>query len=115
MLWDHNGVLQRELERLRLQLRESRAERGLPAGGKIQEGLVSLPSSQQEQGSLWIGVSMGAWHGLLCLSCCCQFWYWAAMGGKKGVMGGEEEGDGGNKAIPAQKLVMVTCGLGKWE
>lgn len=37
------------------------------------------------------------------------------MGGKKGVMGGEEEGDGGKKAIPAQKLVMVTCGLGKWE
>ncbi|XP_049673779.1 ninein-like protein isoform X8 [Accipiter gentilis] len=32
VLWDQNGVLQRELERLRLQLRESRAERGLPAG-----------------------------------------------------------------------------------
>ncbi|KAM9637300.1 ninein-like protein isoform 6-T6 [Morphnus guianensis] len=32
VLWDQNEVLQRELERLRLQLRESRAERGLPAG-----------------------------------------------------------------------------------
>ncbi|XP_074903043.1 ninein-like protein isoform X3 [Buteo buteo] len=32
VLWDQNGVLQRELERLRLQLRESRAERGPPAG-----------------------------------------------------------------------------------
>ncbi|XP_072713370.1 ninein-like isoform X10 [Ciconia boyciana] len=32
VLWDQNGVLRRELERLRLQLRESRAERGLPAG-----------------------------------------------------------------------------------
>ncbi|KAM6433153.1 ninein-like protein isoform 3-T3 [Rhynochetos jubatus] len=32
VLWDQNGVLWRELERLRLQLQESRAERGLPAG-----------------------------------------------------------------------------------
>ncbi|XP_052637045.1 ninein-like protein isoform X5 [Harpia harpyja] len=32
VLWDQNEVLQRELERLRLQLRESRAERGPPAG-----------------------------------------------------------------------------------
>ncbi|XP_009331988.1 PREDICTED: ninein-like protein [Pygoscelis adeliae] len=32
VLWVQNGVLQRELERLRLQLRESRTERGLPAG-----------------------------------------------------------------------------------
>ncbi|PKU41923.1 ninein-like protein isoform x1 [Limosa lapponica baueri] len=32
VLWDQNGMLWRELERLRLQLRESRAERGLPAG-----------------------------------------------------------------------------------
>ncbi|CAM9898838.1 unnamed protein product [Bubo scandiacus] len=32
VLWDQNGVLRRELERLRLQLWESRAERGLPAG-----------------------------------------------------------------------------------
>ncbi|KAM9019365.1 ninein-like protein isoform 2-T3 [Ara ararauna] len=33
VLWDQNGLLQRELERLYLQLQESRAERGLPAGG----------------------------------------------------------------------------------
>ncbi|XP_074786128.1 ninein-like protein isoform X2 [Athene noctua] len=32
VLWDQNGVLRRELEKLRLQLWESRAERGLPAG-----------------------------------------------------------------------------------
>ncbi|XP_075269533.1 ninein-like protein isoform X2 [Opisthocomus hoazin] len=32
VLWDQNGVLWRELERLRLQLQESRAERCLPAG-----------------------------------------------------------------------------------
>ncbi|XP_040453360.1 ninein-like protein isoform X3 [Falco naumanni] len=32
VLWDQNGVLRRELERLRLQLQESRAERGLLAG-----------------------------------------------------------------------------------
>ncbi|XP_069709031.1 ninein-like protein isoform X2 [Phaenicophaeus curvirostris] len=32
VLWDQNGMLWRELERLRLQLWESRAERGLPAG-----------------------------------------------------------------------------------
>ncbi|XP_049673774.1 ninein-like protein isoform X3 [Accipiter gentilis] len=38
VLWDQNGVLQRELERLRLQLRESRAERGLPAGGLSSQG-----------------------------------------------------------------------------
>ncbi|KAM6367445.1 ninein-like protein [Alca torda] len=37
-LWDQNGVLWRELERLRLQLRESRAERGLPAGGLSSQG-----------------------------------------------------------------------------
>ncbi|XP_061317393.1 ninein-like protein isoform X2 [Pezoporus flaviventris] len=33
VLWDQNGLLRRELERLYLQLQESRAERGLPAGG----------------------------------------------------------------------------------
>nr|XP_009914585.1 PREDICTED: ninein-like protein isoform X5 [Haliaeetus albicilla] len=38
VLWDQNGVLQRELERLRLQLRESRAERGPPAGGLSSQG-----------------------------------------------------------------------------
>ncbi|KAM9637299.1 ninein-like protein isoform 5-T5 [Morphnus guianensis] len=38
VLWDQNEVLQRELERLRLQLRESRAERGLPAGGLSPQG-----------------------------------------------------------------------------
>ncbi|XP_048790720.1 ninein-like protein isoform X5 [Lagopus muta] len=32
VLWDQNGVLQRELEELRLQLQEKRAERGLLAG-----------------------------------------------------------------------------------
>ncbi|OXB80851.1 UNVERIFIED_CONTAM: hypothetical protein H355_003762 [Colinus virginianus] len=32
VLWDQNNMLQRELEELRLQLQESRAERGLPAG-----------------------------------------------------------------------------------
>ncbi|KAM6129475.1 ninein-like protein isoform 2-T2 [Pterocles gutturalis] len=32
VLWDQNGVLRKELERLHLQLWESRAERGLPAG-----------------------------------------------------------------------------------
>ncbi|XP_029888503.1 nuclear mitotic apparatus protein 1-like isoform X12 [Aquila chrysaetos chrysaetos] len=38
VLWDQNGVLQRELERLRLQLQESRAERGPPAGGLSSQG-----------------------------------------------------------------------------
>ncbi|XP_052637047.1 nuclear mitotic apparatus protein 1-like isoform X7 [Harpia harpyja] len=38
VLWDQNEVLQRELERLRLQLRESRAERGPPAGGLSSQG-----------------------------------------------------------------------------
>ncbi|KAM4680560.1 uncharacterized protein AAGF69_001645 isoform 3-T7 [Amazona ochrocephala] len=33
VLWDQNGLLRRELKRLYLQLQESRAERGLPAGG----------------------------------------------------------------------------------
>ncbi|XP_062470338.1 ninein-like protein isoform X2 [Pezoporus occidentalis] len=33
VLCDQNGLLRRELERLYLQLQESRAERGLPAGG----------------------------------------------------------------------------------
>ncbi|XP_074720348.1 ninein-like protein isoform X5 [Strix uralensis] len=42
VLWDQNGVLRRELERLRLQLWESRAERGLPAGGLSSQG-SSLP------------------------------------------------------------------------
>ncbi|XP_051469930.1 ninein-like protein isoform X2 [Apus apus] len=42
VLWDQNGMLQRELERLRLQLQESRAEWGLPAGGLPSKG-SSLP------------------------------------------------------------------------
>ncbi|XP_014819891.1 PREDICTED: ninein-like protein [Calidris pugnax] len=42
VLWDQNGVLWRELGRLRLQLQESRAERGLPAGGLSSQG-SSLP------------------------------------------------------------------------
>lgn len=42
VLWDQNGMLRRELERLRLQLQESRAERGLPVGGKMQKGSVPL-------------------------------------------------------------------------
>ncbi|XP_074673480.1 ninein-like protein isoform X9 [Strix aluco] len=42
VLWDQNGVLRRELERLRLQLWESRAERGLPTGGLSSQG-SSLP------------------------------------------------------------------------
>ncbi|XP_074786209.1 ninein-like protein isoform X3 [Athene noctua] len=42
VLWDQNGVLRRELEKLRLQLWESRAERGLPAGGLSSQG-SSLP------------------------------------------------------------------------
>ncbi|XP_064302643.1 ninein-like protein isoform X6 [Phalacrocorax carbo] len=42
VLWDQNGVLRRELERLRLQLQESRTERGLPAGGLSSQG-SSLP------------------------------------------------------------------------
>ncbi|XP_061206328.1 ninein-like protein [Neopsephotus bourkii] len=33
VLWDQNGLLRRQLERLYLQLQESRAERELPAGG----------------------------------------------------------------------------------
>ncbi|PKK21329.1 ninein-like [Columba livia] len=44
VLWNQNRVLQRELEGLRLQLQESRAVRGLPAGE------MSLPMEQlQEQ------------------------------------------------------------------
>ncbi|XP_064002346.1 ninein-like protein isoform X2 [Pogoniulus pusillus] len=39
VLWEQNGVLQRELERLLLQLQESKAERELPAAG------VSSPDS----------------------------------------------------------------------
>ncbi|XP_069709038.1 ninein-like protein isoform X8 [Phaenicophaeus curvirostris] len=46
VLWDQNGMLWRELERLRLQLWESRAERGLPAGE------TSL-SMEQLQDQLW--------------------------------------------------------------
>ncbi|KAM6407357.1 ninein-like protein [Pluvialis apricaria] len=42
VLWDQNGVLWRELEKLRLQLRESGAVRGLPAGGLASQG-SSLP------------------------------------------------------------------------
>ncbi|KAM6082385.1 ninein-like protein [Chlamydotis macqueenii] len=38
VLWDQNRVLRRELERLHLQLRESRAERGLPAEGLSSQG-----------------------------------------------------------------------------
>ncbi|XP_054051411.1 ninein-like protein isoform X5 [Rissa tridactyla] len=38
VLWDQNRVLWRELERLRLQLRECRAERGLPGGGLSSQG-----------------------------------------------------------------------------
>ncbi|XP_075352873.1 ninein-like protein isoform X5 [Mycteria americana] len=44
VLWDQNGVLRRELERLRLQLRESRAERGLPAG----ETSLSMEQLQEQ-------------------------------------------------------------------
>lgn len=55
---------------------------------------AQCPSSQQEQHSLWIQVSVGVWGGLLCLNCCRRFWYWAAVGGKKEKMGGGEEGDG---------------------
>ncbi|XP_075605718.1 ninein-like protein isoform X2 [Balearica regulorum gibbericeps] len=54
VLWDQNGVLRRELERLRLQLQETRAERG-------QE--VSVPlSSQQEQGQSSQGSSLLVCH-----------------------------------------------------
>ncbi|XP_065689406.1 uncharacterized protein [Patagioenas fasciata] len=42
VLWNQNRVLQRELEGLCLQLQESRAEQGLPAGGLSSEG-SSLP------------------------------------------------------------------------
>lgn len=43
---------------------------------------------------------MGVW-GSLCLSCCCRLLlHWAAVGGKKGVMGGEEEGNVGKQALP---------------
>lgn len=42
VLWDQNDVLQRELEELRLQLQENRAERGLLAGGKMQGCLGHL-------------------------------------------------------------------------
>ncbi|KAK2531644.1 Ninl isoform B [Columba livia] len=42
VLWNQNRVLQRELEGLRLQLQESRAVQGLPAGGLSSEG-SSLP------------------------------------------------------------------------
>ncbi|XP_030303390.1 ninein-like protein [Calypte anna] len=42
VLWDQNGMLQRELERLRLQLEENKAERELPAGGLSSQG-SSLP------------------------------------------------------------------------
>ncbi|KAM6271941.1 ninein-like protein isoform 2-T4 [Spheniscus humboldti] len=44
VLWVQNGVLQRELERLRLQLRESRTERGLPAG----ETSLSMEQLQEQ-------------------------------------------------------------------
>ncbi|XP_029888467.1 ninein-like protein isoform X8 [Aquila chrysaetos chrysaetos] len=44
VLWDQNGVLQRELERLRLQLQESRAERGPPAG----ETSLSMEQLQEQ-------------------------------------------------------------------
>ncbi|XP_065538217.1 ninein-like protein isoform X2 [Lathamus discolor] len=37
VLWDQNGLLRRELERLYLQLQENRAERGLSAGGLSSE------------------------------------------------------------------------------
>ncbi|KAM6083809.1 ninein-like protein isoform 3-T3 [Theristicus caerulescens] len=50
VLWDQNGVLRRELERLRLQLWESRAERGLPAGG--QPGLCYLVGLSSQGSSL---------------------------------------------------------------
>ncbi|XP_071596151.1 ninein-like protein isoform X2 [Heliangelus exortis] len=42
VLWDQNGMLQRELERLCLQLQENKAERELPAGGLSSQG-SSLP------------------------------------------------------------------------
>lgn len=38
MLHGQNGALRRELQRLRLQLQESRAEGGLPAAGNVQNG-----------------------------------------------------------------------------
>ncbi|KAM6280763.1 ninein-like protein isoform 1-T2 [Porphyrio hochstetteri] len=38
VLWDQNGVLRRELERLCLHLQESRAERGLPAQDQSSQG-----------------------------------------------------------------------------
>lgn len=47
VLWEQNGVLQGELERLLLQLQESKAERALPAAGKNAGGFGASSSSQQ--------------------------------------------------------------------
>lgn len=54
VLWDQNGVLRRELEALRLRLQqESRAERGLPAAGETQEGLLQLCLDKSEVSRWW--------------------------------------------------------------
>lgn len=45
VLHDQNRVLRRELQRLRLQLQESRAEGALPAAGELQEGSVPILSA----------------------------------------------------------------------
>lgn len=46
VLYDQNRTLRRELQRLRLQLQESRAEGGLPAAGNVQEGSVPILSAR---------------------------------------------------------------------
>lgn len=46
VLYDQNGALRRELQRLHLQLQESRAEGGLPAAGNMQEGSVPILSAR---------------------------------------------------------------------
>ncbi|XP_049673775.1 ninein-like protein isoform X4 [Accipiter gentilis] len=71
VLWDQNGVLQRELERLRLQLRESRAERGLPAGEtslsmeQLQEQLRDLKVQLETKVRGVGGDVLTSWHNLI--------------------------------------------------
>ncbi|KAL9865138.1 ninein-like protein isoform 3-T5 [Geothlypis trichas] len=45
VLYEQNAALRRELQGLRLQLQESRAEGGLPAAGNVQEGSVPVLSA----------------------------------------------------------------------
>lgn len=107
-------MLRKELERLRFQLQESQDERGLPAGGKMQKG--SVPLHLLHKNKFLLDWSFRGCVGRLVIpELLLLFWYGAAMGGKKGVMDGEEDGSGRKEALPTPALVMVTCGLGTWE